>query len=108
MVLLSPVNRFGDTSNVQHIHYGILASFLKCSYKRTRPAIGICAEYKSIEKLFEHNRRFTQGNRFLPAVPGATGGVRYGSVVCTHLNLSFRLIKNGFHSYLGDLIVLMR
>ena len=48
---------------------GILSSFLKNSFDRTRPAIGICIEYKSeegIRKLLEHNQRFTKGSRYLP------------------------------------------
>ena len=55
VVLVYPWHRFGDTPNVQHTHYGILAAFLKSSYDRTRPAVGICVEYKfsaGIEKLF--------------------------------------------------------
>ena len=107
MVLVSPMNRLGASPNVQHIHFGILKSFLKNSFDRTRPAIGICVEYKSeqgIKKLLEHNRRFSEGNKLLPPmmVGGGTGPL-YGSLACTHLNIAFRCLKNGTHSLLGDL-----
>ena len=47
VVLVSPLNRLGASPNVQHVHYGILKSFQKNAYGRTRPAIGICVEYRS-------------------------------------------------------------
>ena len=73
LILVDMHNRLGSSPNVQHIHKGILSSFLKNSFDRTRPAIGICVEYKSeegIRKLLEHNQRFTKGSRYLPLDPG--------------------------------------
>ena len=107
VVLVSPLNRLGASPNVQHIHFGILKSFLKNSFDRTRPAIGICIEYRSeqgIKQLLEHNRRFSQGNKLLPPIlESATTGPLYGSLACTHLNLAFRCLKNATQSPLGDL-----
>ena len=110
VVLVSPLNRLGASPNVQHVHYGILKSFQKNSYDRTRPAIGICVEYRSdqgIKKLLEHNRRFSQGNKLLPQIPEGNSGPLYGSLACTHLNLAFRAIKNGTPSPIGALDQLM-
>ena len=98
VVLVSPLNRLGASPNVQHLHCGSLKSFQKNSYDRTRPAIGICVEYRSdqgIKKLLEHNRRFSQGNKLLPQIPERHNGPLYGSLAGTHLNLAFRAIKNG-------------
>ena len=110
LVLVSPLNRMGASPNVQHVHFGILKSFLKNSFDRTRPAIGICVEYRSeqgIKKLLEHNRRFTQGNKLLPQILEDHAGPFYGSLACTHLNLAFRAIKNGSPSPIGTLGDLM-
>jgi hypothetical protein len=110
VVLVSPLNRLGASPNVQHVHYGILKPYQKNSYDRTRPAIGICVEYRSdqgIKKLLEHNRRFSQGNKLLPQIPEGHSGPLYGSLACTHLNLAFRAIKNGTPSPIGALEQLM-
>ena len=106
LVLVSPLNRLGGSPNVQHVHFGILKSIQKNSYDRTRPAIGICVEYRSeqgIKKLLEHNRRFTQGNKLLPQIWEGHSGPLFGSLACTHLNLAFRAIKNGTPSPIGTL-----
>ena len=105
-VLVSPFNRMGQPPNVQHIHFGILKSFLENSYDRTRPAVGICVEHKSqagIQELIEHNRRFTQGNKLLPNILENHSGPWYGSLACSHLNLAFRCLKQGTVSPIGDL-----
>ena len=110
LVLVSPMNRWGASPNVQHVHLGILRSFQRNSYDRTRPAIGICVEYKSekgLQELLAHNRKFSQGNQLLPQLPEGLSGPLYGSLACTHLNLAFRAIKNGTHSPIGMLKDLM-
>ena len=110
LVLVSPLNRMGASPNVQHVHYGILKSFLKNSFDRTRPAIGICVGYRSeqgIKKLLEHNRRFTQGNKLLPQILEDHAGPFYGSLACAHLNLAFWAIETGTPSPIGTLGDLM-
>jgi hypothetical protein len=110
-VLVSPLNRLGASPNTKHVHFGILRSFLKNSFDRTRPAIGICVEIKSeqgLKRLLEHNHKFSQGNRLLPPIlqQGLSGPV-YASLACTHLNLAFRCIKNGTSSPVCDVRDLM-
>ena len=102
-------NRLGAAPNVRHVHYGILGSLLKYSFDRSRPHIGICVKYTSeagIKKLYEHNKRFTLGNRLMPPLKDLSGPV-YGSIACTHLNLALRCIKHGLQSPAGDLSSLM-
>ena len=61
-----------------------------------------------MHELLEHNRKFSKGNKLLPQIrEDLQGGVMYGSLACTHLNLAFRCIKNGVTSPVGDLKVLM-
>ena len=105
-VLVSPLNRLGASPNVRHVHMGILKSFLENSYDRTRPAVGICIEYKSekgIKEVLEHNRRFCLGNKLLPPITENMSSPIYGSLACTHLNLAFRCIKTCTPSPLGPL-----
>ena len=105
-VLVSPLNRMGQSPNVLHTHFGILKSFQVNSFDRTRPAVGICVEYKSqagIQELLEHNRKFTQGNKLLPNILENHSGPWYGSLACSHLNLAFRCLKQGTVSPIGDL-----
>ena len=98
LVLVALTNRLGAPPNLQHVHFGILNSFLKNVYDRTRPAVGICIMYTSEEgkrKLLEHNKRFSQGSKLMPQVLQAVleGGPLYGSLACTHLNLALRCQK---------------
>ena len=96
-VLVSPLNRMGQSPNVQHIHFGILKSFQANSFDRTRPAVGICVEYTpqaGIEELLAHNTKFTQGSTLLPrllVVENYTGTL-YGSLACAHLNVACRCV----------------
>ena len=111
LVLVSPMNRWGASPNVQHVHLGILRSFQRNGYDRNGPAIGICVEYKSekgLQELLAHNRKFSQGNQLLPQLPQGLSGPLYGSLACAHLNLAFRAIKNGTHSPIGMLKDLMK
>ena len=58
-VLVAPLNRGGAPPNVQHVHFGILGSFMDKGFDSTRPQIGICVEFKSPERkneLLEHNK----------------------------------------------------
>ena len=110
-VLVSKMNRLGASPNIKHVHFGILKSFLKNSFDRTRPAVGICVEMKSergLAQVLEHNRRFSKGNKLLPPIlESITGGPIYATLACTHLNLAFRCIKHGVQSPIGDLTPLM-
>ena len=107
LILVSPRNRLGASPNVQHVHFGILKSFLKSSFDRYRLAVDICVEYmseKGIHQFLDHNRRFSHGNKFLPTIlPSVTSGPVYASLACTHLNLALRCIKQGSQSPIGDL-----
>ena len=97
-ILVAPLNRDGAPPNVQHIHYGILKSFLNSGFDSTRPQIGICVHFKSAEgkrKLLEHNLRFTTGNQLLPRIEESK--VLYGSLAGSHLNLALRLLQQGGH-----------
>ena len=108
-VLVSPLNRLGSSPNVKHIHYGILQSFVKDSFDRTRPMVGICLEVKSeegIKKLLQHNERFSSGHKLLPPIL-ATSGPVYAALAGNHYNLALRSIKNGTHSPIGNLSSLL-
>ena len=106
-VLVAPLNRDGAPPNVQHIHHGILKSFLTKGFDRTRPAIGICVEFKSEEgkkRLLEHNQRFTKSCKLLPQVDEKVA--LYGSLAASHLNVALRLIHSSGSSPIGDLAAL--
>ena len=45
LILVAPTNRDGPPSNVQHVHYGILQSFMTKGFDRTRLAFGFCIKY---------------------------------------------------------------
>ena len=105
-VLVCPLNRLGGAPNAKHVHHGILKSFQKSGYDRTRPAIGICIQYTTehgIRFLLDHNRKFTQGNKLLPPIPEGASAPLYGAIACTHFNISLRCIKNGIPSPIGNL-----
>ena len=105
LILVSPLNRLGAPPNVKHIHFTILQGFKLKGYDRTRPAIGICVMYTTEagkRKLLEHNLRFSKHCKLLPPVVGGSGEM-YGSLACSHLNISFRLIKHNSFSPIGDL-----
>ena len=94
-LLVSPLNRLGGSPNVQHVHWGILKSFQKNSFDRTRPAIGICVKVESehgIKELLEHNKKFTKGNKLLPPILEDQRPL-YATIACTHLNISYKCIK---------------
>ena len=80
LLMVSPNNRLGAPPNTHHIHFGVLKSIKEKAYDRTRPAVGICVEYKSEagkKKVLEHNRKFTQGNKLLPGVPVDLANAKY-------------------------------
>jgi hypothetical protein len=107
-ILVAPFNRDGAPPNVQHIHHGILKSFLQKGFDRTRPQVGICVEFKSDEgkrKLLEHNKRFSKGCQLLPPIDEVKA--MYGSLAGSHLNLSLRILQSGTSSPCGDLSNLM-
>ena len=88
---------------MQHIHYGILKSFLNSGFDSTRPQIGICVQFKSAEgkrKLLDHNLRFTTGSQLLPRIEETKA--LYGSLAGSHLNLALRLLQQGATSPAGD------
>ena len=77
-----------------YCHTGILAGMKKNGYDPTRPKEGICIEYTSpqgLARLLEHNRRF-QGP-LMP--PNDEKKANYGSLACSHLNVSRKIIKVG-------------
>ena len=68
LILVAPTNRDGAPPNVQHVHYGILKSFMTSGFDRTRAAIGICIKYTSEHGkalLLEYNKRFSKGDKLL-------------------------------------------
>lgn len=94
-LLVAPANRDGATPNVQHIHKGILASFLKNGFDRQRPQVGICVQVKSSEgkaKLLEFNKRFSKGNELLPPIDEDLA--LYGTLAGSHLNIALRLLRH--------------
>ena len=48
-LLVDPSNRDGAPPNIQHVHFGILKSFAVKGFDRTRPQVGICVKYTSVE-----------------------------------------------------------
>ena len=103
LILVAPTNRDGAPPNVQHVHFGILRSFVRKGFDRTRPAIGICIKYTSESGkalLHEHNRRFSRGNGLLPPI---SDDAIYGSLATSHFNLALRVIHSGLHSPAGPL-----
>lgn len=107
-LLVAPANRDGASPNLQHVHRGILASFLKAGYDRSRPQVGICVQYRSSEgkqKLLEYNRRFSKGNELLP--PIEEDMVMYGTLAGTHFNIALRILRHGVPSPVGDLQALL-
>ena len=57
LVLVAPTNRDGSPPNVQHVHYGILKSFMTKRLDNTKPAMGICIKYTS-----EHGKGPSHGS----------------------------------------------
>ena len=109
-VWVSPRNRLGGSPNVQHVHHGILKSFMTDSYDRTRPLKGICVEIRSekgLQELLQHNQKFTQGNKLMPPLLENPGGPVYAALACNHLNIALRAIKNQVSSPVGNLSDLM-
>ena len=103
-ILVAPLNRDGAPPNVQHIHHGILKSFLQKGFDRSRPAVGICVQFTSEDgknRLLEHNRRFSKGCSLLP--PIEADKAMYGSLAASHLNLALRILQSGTPSPIGDL-----
>ena len=94
-LLVAPANRDGSSPNVQHIHKGILASFIKNGFDRSRPAVGICVQVRSSEgkaALIEFNKRFSKGNELLPPIDEDL--VMYGTLASSHLNIALRLLRH--------------
>ena len=108
-VFVGPNNRLGASPNVQHVHFGILKSIRDKGFDSSRPAIGICVEYKSEagrKMCIEHNKRFTTASGLLPPIVDLPGPV-YGTIACSHLNLALRLIKHSCRSPVGALEALL-
>ncbi len=90
-ILVPPLNKDGAPPNVQRIHFK--KCFVDKGFDCTRPCPGICVKYTSElgkKNLIEHNRRFTQGNAFLPHEEAI-----YASLACAHLNIALRCIRAG-------------
>ena len=94
-VLVSIHNRDGGMPNIMCIHHTILHSFRHDGWCATRAAWGVCVEVKSPEAKrahLEHNKRFSKGNKLLPAIDE---GFLYVSLHNTHYNISLRIAKAG-------------
>ena len=103
LILVAPTDRYGAPPNVQHVHYGILKSFMPKGLGNTMPAIGICIKYTSEHGkalLMDHNKRFFKGNKPLPAI---NEEAMYGSLASAHYNLAPRCIQTCLHSTVGAL-----
>ena len=106
-ILVVPAHRDGAPPNVPHIHGGILKGLLDNGFDSTRPAVGVCVEFKTSEskrKLLEHNRRFSASHSQLPKIDESK--VLYGSLASSHLNLALRLIQQGAAGPTGTLLAL--
>ena len=107
LILVAPLNRLGAPPNKRHVHFGILKSFKTKGFDRSRAAIGICIKFTSpqgLKALHEHNQRFSKGCQLLPAVKD---GAIYGSLACSHYNISLRLLQAGAYSPIGNLTELL-
>ena len=107
-LLVDPANRDGAPPNVQHVHYGILQSFAKNGYERTRPQTGICVQYKAEAgklKLLQHNKRFTSGSKEL--LPVMDDQAIYGTLAGSHLNLALKILKHGVISPAVDVTTMI-
>ena len=103
-LLVDPCNRDGAPPNIQHVHHQILKSFATQGFDRTRPAVGICVKYTSVEgksRLIEHNRRFSAGASLLPPIDESQ--VMYGTIAGSHFNMALRILASGMGSPAADL-----
>ena len=69
LILVSLTSRDGAPPNVQHVHYGLLQSFMTKGFYRSRFAIAICIKYTSEHGkalVMDHHKRFSKGNKRLP------------------------------------------
>ena len=107
-LLVDPCNRDGAPPNIQHVHHQILKSFATQGFDRTRPAVGICVKYTSVEgksRLIEHNRRFSSGTSLLPPIDESQA--MYGTIAGSHFNLALRILASGMGSPATDLTTLV-
>ncbi len=108
-VLVAPRNRDGAPPNIQHLHQGILKSFVTKGFDASRPQVGICVQFSSASgkhELLEHNRRFSKGVPLLPPINEEKA--LYGSLAGSHFNLALRILKCGSAStVLGDVVSLL-
>ena len=82
-----------------------MKSFMTKGLDKTKPAIGFCIKYTSEHGkalLLDHNnKRFSKGNKLLPAI---NEEAMYGSLTSSHYNLALRCIQTGLHSPIWDLV----
>ena len=103
-LLVDPCNRDGAPPNIQHVHHQILKSFATEGFDRTRPVVGFCVKYTSVEgksRLLEHNRRFSAGPSLLPPIDESQA--MYGTIAGSHFNLALRILASGIGSPAADL-----
>ena len=107
-LLVDPCNRDGAPPNIQHVHHQILKSFATQGFDRTRPAVGICVKYTSVQgksRLIEHNRRFSAGTPLLPPIDESQA--MFGTIAGSHFNLALRILASGIGSPAADLTTLV-
>ena len=107
-LLVDLCNRDGAPPNIQHVHQQILKSFVTQGFDRTRPAVGICVKYTSVEgksRLIEHNRRFSLGTSLLPPIDESQA--MYGTIAGSHFNLALRILASGMGSPATDVTTLV-
>ena len=103
-LLVDLCNRDGAPPNIQHVHQQILKSFVTQGFDRTRPAVGICVKYTSVEgksRLIEHNRRFSAGTSLLPPIDESQA--MHGAIAGSHFNLALRILASGIGSPAADI-----
>ena len=105
-LLVDPCNRNGAPPNIHHVHHQILKSFAAQGFDRTRPAVGICVKYTSVEgksRFIEHNRRFSAGTPLLPPIDVNESQAMFGTIAGSHFNLALRILASGIGSPAADL-----
>ena len=103
-LLISTVNRL---FSVWQVHKTILHSFIKDGFDPERPALGICVEVRSSEKLkalITYNENLASSTPLLPKVDLDT--VMYEGLANTHYNVALRLVGKSAASPAGDLAIL--
>ena len=106
-LLVDPNHRGGSPPSMKRVHE-ILKSFATQGFDRTKPVVGICVKYTSVEgksRLLEHNRRFSSGPSLLPPIDESQA--MYGTIAGSHFNLALRILASGMGSPATDVTTLV-